>query len=89
MANIKNLVNAVKGQHISDEELKRKAVEVAEAILENASKKQRLGERYQSWKMARMMNDPSGKALTLAMADQVFRPASEARSAEQFRYLVD
>jgi len=89
MAAIKDLVNAVKGKELTDEELANRAVDLAEAILSSATKRQSLSERYQGWKMARMMEDPTGKALTLAMADQVFRPATHTRSAEQFRYLVD
>lgn len=39
--------------------------------------------------MHRMMDDAPGKALTLVMADQVFRPTTHVRSADQFRFLVD
>ncbi len=88
MVSVKNLVNEVKGQNLSDEELKQKAVVIAEQILQNASHRMKISERYQGWKMARMMDDAAGKALTLAMTDQVFRPVTEARSAEQFRYLI-
>ncbi len=76
-------------QGLSDKDLAHKALDLAKVILDKASKQQSLGERYQAWKMSRMMEDPAGKALTLAMADQVFRPANNTRSANQFRYLID
>lgn len=79
--------NSLKG--VSDEELAQKAIELAEVILRKAAGQQTVAERYHAWKMSRMMDDPAGKALTLAMADQVFRPVSHARSADQFRYLID
>lgn len=74
---------------LSDEMLAERAVELAEQILRESTKRVTLAERYQAWKMARMMDDSSGKALTLAMADQVFRPASDSRAADQLRYLLD
>ena len=45
--------------------------------------------KKQAEQMERMMNDPAGKAFTLALADRVFRPSSPARGAELFRYLLD
>lgn len=86
---IPTLLNDVKGQPLSDEQAADLAVELAGKILEVANKSQKASERYQGWKMARMMDDPMGKTLTLAMADQVFRSPSDSRSASQFRYLID
>lgn len=84
-----NLLNGESLQGMSDQTLAQKAIELAKVILDKATKQQSLGERYQAWKMSRMMEDSAGKALTLAMADQVFRPVNHARSANQFRYLID
>ena len=86
---IQTQLSRIKQQQISDEQLAELAVELAAEILSIANKKQKLSERYQGWKMARMMKDPMGKTLTLALADQVFRPNTHARSASQFRYLID
>ena len=72
----------------SDDRLAAEAVELAAAILRAAQRERRLGERYQAWKLHRMLDDPWGKAFTLAMADQVFRPRSAWRAASQFRHLV-
>ncbi len=82
-------LNAVKADALNDEQLAQKAVELAQIILENSRNQMKLSERYQAWKMNRMMDDVPGKALTLALTDQVFRPTTYARSANQFRYLLD
>lgn len=79
----------LKGREISDEEVAELAVGLAAEILNAANRGQKFSERYQGWKMSRMMRDPMGKTLTLALADQVFRPPTDARSASQFRYLTD
>lgn len=79
----------VKNKNLSDEQLAGLAVDLAAEILKVSTKGQKLSERYQGWKMARMMHDPMGKTLTLAMADQVFRSPTASRGASQFRYLVD
>ncbi|MFQ3269917.1 MAG: RHH-type proline utilization regulon transcriptional repressor/proline dehydrogenase, partial [Lentimonas sp.] len=81
--------NAAALQGLSDTALSQQAIELAKVILENAIRQQSLAERYQAWKMSRMMEDPAGKALTLALSDQVFRPVSHRRSADQFRHLID
>lgn len=86
---IPNLLADVKNKSLSDDEAADLAVELAGKILEVANKNQKTSERYQGWKMARMMDDPMGKTLTLAMADQVFRSPTDSRSASQFRYLVE
>ena len=88
-SNIANILNDVKNKSLSSEEVANLAVDLAGELLSIANENQKLSERYQGWKMARMMDDPMGKTLTLAMADQVFRSPSESRSASQFRYLIE
>ncbi|MGD9420270.1 MAG: proline dehydrogenase family protein [Verrucomicrobiota bacterium JB025] len=73
---------------LSDDQVADLAVTLAAKLLQTAEANQKASERRQGEKMARMMSDPMGKTLTLAMADQVFRPPSNSRSAEQFRYLI-
>jgi len=86
---IQERLKQVKNKELTDKEVADLAVDLAREILSAATKQQKLSERYQGWKMARMMHDPMGKTLTLAMADQVFRSPTESRSASQFRYLID
>ncbi|MFT5905711.1 MAG: RHH-type proline utilization regulon transcriptional repressor/proline dehydrogenase [Cryomorphaceae bacterium] len=87
--NIQIQLSKIKNRQFNDEQLAELAVDLAGEILTVANKGQKLSERYHGWKMARMMKDPMGKTLTLALADQVFRPNTGARSASQFRYLID
>ncbi|MGC4015297.1 MAG: hypothetical protein QM755_12390 [Luteolibacter sp.] len=86
---VRDRLSRVKKQKIDDKALATEAVELAADLLDSAKNEQRISERRQAAQMARMMVDPAGKAFTLAMADQVFRPPTHARSAAQFRYLVE
>jgi RHH-type transcriptional regulator, proline utilization regulon repressor / proline dehydrogenase / delta 1-pyrroline-5-carboxylate dehydrogenase len=71
-----------------DAVLARAAVRLAGQWLKASAESLRRTERRQSAQLARMMKDPGGRAFTLALADQVFRPLRAARAADQFRYLV-
>lgn len=64
----------------TDQQLAAKAVELAESILKQSNAGMRRKEKKQAEQMERMMNDPAGKAFTLALADRVFRPSSPARA---------
>ncbi len=81
-------INAVKGQPIDHEKLAQEATLLAADLLRQAQERIGVRDARQAAKMSRMMDDPSGKALTLALADQVFRATSPARVADQFAYLV-
>lgn len=72
-----------------DAALAGEAVELAAEWLATAHLGMLPEERKQSAQLARMMHDPCGKALTFALADQVFRPPTATRSAERFRSLID
>ncbi|MCP5535982.1 MAG: bifunctional proline dehydrogenase/L-glutamate gamma-semialdehyde dehydrogenase [Akkermansiaceae bacterium] len=85
---IQERLQEVKTNELSEEQVGDLAVDLAAEILKISNRGQKLSERYQGWKMARMMDDPMGKTLTLAMADQVFRSPTDSRSASQFRYLI-
>ena len=71
-----------------DERLVAEAVTLAGQILEQAMKGQTLGERYRGWKLQRMLDDPGGKAFTMALVDTVFRPPSWERSAALLSQMV-
>src|SRR5713226_2763667 len=64
------------------------AVELAEALLREARAQQTPDERAQAKKLARMMADPHGKELTIALADQAFRSHRPERIADQLAYLL-
>jgi RHH-type proline utilization regulon transcriptional repressor/proline dehydrogenase/delta 1-pyrroline-5-carboxylate dehydrogenase len=64
-------------------------VELAETLLRQARAGQAPEERAQSRRLARMMADPHGKALTIALADQAFRSRRPERIADQLAYLLE
>jgi RHH-type proline utilization regulon transcriptional repressor/proline dehydrogenase/delta 1-pyrroline-5-carboxylate dehydrogenase len=68
--------------------LAHRAVELAEALLREARAQQTPEERAQAGKLARMMADPHGKELTIALADQAFRSRRPERIADQLAYLL-
>jgi RHH-type proline utilization regulon transcriptional repressor/proline dehydrogenase/delta 1-pyrroline-5-carboxylate dehydrogenase len=67
----------------------RRAVELAEALLREARAQQTADEHAQAGRLARMMADPHGKELTIALADQAFRSHRPARIADQLAYLLE
>jgi RHH-type transcriptional regulator, proline utilization regulon repressor / proline dehydrogenase / delta 1-pyrroline-5-carboxylate dehydrogenase len=73
----------------ADEALAHRAVEVAEALLREARAQQTPEERAHAHKIARMIADPHGKELTIALADQAFRSHRPERIADQLAYLVE
>ncbi len=85
---IDQIISGVKSQPADDALLAKAAVDLAAELLNESRELETRSEKRQGEKLARMMKDESGKAFTLAMADQVFRPPSWERSASQFRHLV-
>ncbi len=77
------------GGPASERDLADRALELAEALLREARAQQTADERAQSRKLARMMTDPHGKALTIALADQAFRSHRPERIADQLAYLLE
>jgi RHH-type proline utilization regulon transcriptional repressor/proline dehydrogenase/delta 1-pyrroline-5-carboxylate dehydrogenase len=69
--------------------LAHRAAELAEALLREARAQQTLEERAQTRKLARMMADPHGKGLTIALADQAFRSHRPQRIADQLAFLLE
>ena len=66
-----------------------RAVELAEAVLREARAQQTADERAQARKLARMIADPHGKELTIALADQAFRSHRPERIADQLAHLLE
>jgi RHH-type proline utilization regulon transcriptional repressor/proline dehydrogenase/delta 1-pyrroline-5-carboxylate dehydrogenase len=69
--------------------LAHRAVALAEALLAEARAGQTPEEHAQAKKLARMMADPHGKELTIALADQAFRSRRPERIADQLAYLLE
>jgi RHH-type proline utilization regulon transcriptional repressor/proline dehydrogenase/delta 1-pyrroline-5-carboxylate dehydrogenase len=65
------------------------AVELAEALLGAARAGQTAEERARAERLARLMEDPRGKELTIALTDQCFRSRRPERIADQLHYLLE
>jgi RHH-type proline utilization regulon transcriptional repressor/proline dehydrogenase/delta 1-pyrroline-5-carboxylate dehydrogenase len=73
----------------ADQSLAHRALELAEALLREARAQQTPDERAKARKLARMMVDPHGKELTIALADQAFRSHRPERIADQLAHLLE
>src|SRR5947207_7447942 len=67
----------------------RRAVDLAEVLLREARMQETPDEIAQARRLARMMQDPRGKQLTIALVDQAFRSRRPARVADQISYLLE
>jgi RHH-type transcriptional regulator, proline utilization regulon repressor / proline dehydrogenase / delta 1-pyrroline-5-carboxylate dehydrogenase len=63
----------------------QRAIELVEALAAASARVQTSAEKAESAQMARMMDDASGKAFTLAMVDRVFRSHSPRAQARRLR----
>lgn len=88
MEKAKQILESVKGQTLSPNERRDKAIELAGLMLEESRRIQTHRERAQQKMLARMMNDPVGKAFTTSMTDQCFRSNNSRRIADQLTYLI-
>jgi RHH-type proline utilization regulon transcriptional repressor/proline dehydrogenase/delta 1-pyrroline-5-carboxylate dehydrogenase len=66
-----------------------RASALAAELLAAALTTQSPQERAESGRLARMMNDPRGKAFTVQMVDQVFRSRTPRHQAARFRALLE
>src|SRR5215831_7668116 len=71
------------------EDRARRAVALAEALLQEARAGQTDREHARARRLARMMSDPRGKELTIALVDQAFRSRRPERIADQLGYLLE
>ena len=67
----------------------KRAVELAETLLREARAGQTSEERARAERLARLMEDPRGKELTIALTDQCFRSRRAERIADQLHYLLE
>lgn len=70
-------------------DLPQRAVSLAEELLIQARAQQTHAEKEQAERLARMMADPQGKELTIALVDQAFRSHRPARIADQISHLLE
>ncbi len=65
-----------------------RAVDLAATLLREARAQETPEEKAQARRLARMMEDPRGKQLTIALVDQAFRSRRPERIADQLGYLL-
>lgn len=65
------------------------SVELAELILKESNRIETRQEKNIRAQLARMLDDPSGKALTMAMTDVCFRSQNAPRVVDQLLYFLD
>lgn len=82
------LIASVKGQHLSVQERKDKAIELAGYMITEANLTQTNDEKRIQGQLARMMDDSCGKVFTTCMTDQCFRSDRSPRVANQLTYLI-
>ncbi|HEY7038585.1 MAG TPA: bifunctional proline dehydrogenase/L-glutamate gamma-semialdehyde dehydrogenase [Methylomirabilota bacterium] len=73
----------------SRQEGAERAVALAESLLAEARAGQTTEERARAERLARLMEDPRGKELTIALTDQCFRSRRPERIADQLHYLLE
>jgi RHH-type transcriptional regulator, proline utilization regulon repressor / proline dehydrogenase / delta 1-pyrroline-5-carboxylate dehydrogenase len=73
---------------VSEGDVAKQAIVLAEQLLTAAIAQQTASERDEAANLGRMMNDATGKAFTFAMVDEVFRSDEPSRSAARFRKLL-
>ena len=78
-----------KDQKLSSQARETEAVQLAALMLQEALRVQTSEERRAQAEIARMMQDPRGKAFTMMMTDECFRSHRSKRVADQLLYLLD
>lgn len=88
LANAKHILDSINGKTLSVEQRREKAIDLAGLMLREANRKQTYFEKRAQEELARMMDDPKGKAFTTYMTDQCFRSHTPARAADQLEFLI-
>lgn len=83
------MLDRVKGRHLTVSERKKMAIELAALMLHEASSTMTAHEQAIQEQLSKLMRDPSGKAFTTAMTDQCFRSHKNKRVADQMIYLLN
>ena len=82
------LLEAAKEKISTASERQKRAVDLAALILEEANRIATPSEKKRQKELARMMEDPRGKAFTTCMTDECFRSHKAPRVADQMVYLL-
>lgn len=80
---------ALRGKTLTREERIEKTIELTSLLLDASLHERTYAEKRQEAWLARMVEDPSGRAFITAMTDQCFRSHSTKRTADQLAYLLE
>ncbi|HSX04179.1 MAG TPA: proline dehydrogenase family protein [Rhabdochlamydiaceae bacterium] len=83
------IIKHAKSTSLTENEKEKKAVELANLLLREASRVQTREEKQTGAELARMMDDPKGKFFTMSFTDECFRSHRSPRIAEQLHYLLE
>lgn len=81
-------IRSVRNRPLSSDELKARAIELAEGILLLTRQEMTPKERKDQAELQRMIESDKGKAFVTALTDQAFRTERPSRSLSQVRYLI-
>lgn len=84
----RSLLASAKGRTLSYEERIEKSLDLAASLVSATHHETTREEKKRERWMARMMDDPHGRAFITAMTDQCFRSHSNSRTADQLVYLI-
>lgn len=80
---------ALRGKTLTREQRIEKAVDLTALLLDASLHERTYAEKRQEAWLARMIEDPKGRAFVTAMTDQCFRSHSAERTANQLAYLLE
>ncbi len=84
----KALLASVRGQSLSRQDRQEKAIALSASLLQISLDIETNQERQLRNQLGHMVEDPKGKAFTVALCDQSFRSHNPTRIADQIRYLI-
>lgn len=84
----RNIIEGLKGKSLTVEERRELSLELASLLQKEARRVISNRERRVQAQLARLMNDPEGKAFTINMTDQCFRSSNVERIADQMLFLL-
>lgn len=82
-------LHALRGAILTEEEREKQAIALTAEMLTLSTKTRTHAEKKQQKELARMMQDPKGKAFTMLMTDECFRSARAPRASNQLIYLLE
>src|SRR5260221_9901860 len=83
------ILEQARGKVLTSDEREKRAVELAGHLLEESIHYQTPADKKTREELARMMDDPKGKAFTMSMTDECFRSHSTSRIANQLVFLLN